>query len=62
MKISSVGYTNDADVYVALNKDLGLNLKWNPGPTISGGTLHCESASVALTRIPSSITTPAKWH
>ena len=52
MKISIDGYTNDADVYAALNKDLGPNLKWNPGPDIAGGTLHCESASVALTRSP----------
>jgi Tfp pilus assembly major pilin PilA len=62
MKISSVGYTNDADVYAALSKDLGPNLKWNPGPNIGGGTLHCESASVALTRSPSTNTTAAKWH
>ena len=62
MKISSEGYTDDADVYAALNKDLGPNLKWNPGPDIAGGTLHCESASVALTRSPSTNTTAAKWH
>jgi len=62
MKISSDGYTNDDDVYAALNKDLGPNLKWNPGPNIGGGTLHCESASVALTRIPSTITSAAKWN
>ena len=62
IKISGEGYTNDADVYAALNKDLGPNLKWNPGPDIAGGTLHCESASVALTRSPSTNTTAAKWH
>ena len=62
MKISSEGYTNDADVYAALNTNLGPTLKWNPGPTIAGGTLHCESSSVALTRSPSTITSAAKWH
>ena len=62
IKISGEGYTNDADVYAALNKNLGPNLKWNPGPTIGGGTLHCESASCTLTRTPSSITAAAKWH
>ncbi|MCK5205079.1 MAG: prepilin-type N-terminal cleavage/methylation domain-containing protein, partial [Desulfobacterales bacterium] len=34
MKISSEGYTNDTDVYTALNTDIGSRLKWNPGPTI----------------------------
>jgi len=55
-------YTNDADVYGALNTDLGPKLKWNPGPSIGGGTLHCESASYAFTRTLSSITAAAKWH
>jgi prepilin-type N-terminal cleavage/methylation domain-containing protein len=62
IKISSGGYTNDADVYKALNTNLGKKLKWNPGPDIGGGTLHCESASCALTRTPSSATAAAKWH
>jgi prepilin-type N-terminal cleavage/methylation domain-containing protein len=62
MKISSDGYTNDADVYAALNPDLGPRVKWNPGPDIGGGTLHCESASRTLTRTPSSITAAAKWQ
>ena len=62
MKISSEGYTDDADVYAALNKNLGPNLKWNPGPTIGGGTLHCESTSCALTRTPSTNTSAAAWH
>jgi prepilin-type N-terminal cleavage/methylation domain-containing protein len=62
MKISSDGYTNDADVYAALNPDLGSRVKWDPGPDIGGGTLHCESASCTLTRTPSSITAAAKWY
>jgi prepilin-type N-terminal cleavage/methylation domain-containing protein len=62
MKISSDGYTNDADVYAALNPDLGPRVKWDPGPDIGGGTLHCESASCVLTRTPSLITAAAKWQ
>ena len=61
IKISSDGYTNDADVYAALNTDMGPNLKWNSGPTIGGGTLQCESASVALTLVLSTIISAAKW-
>jgi prepilin-type N-terminal cleavage/methylation domain-containing protein len=62
MKISSDGYTNDADVYIALNTNLGLRLRWNPGPNIGGGTLHSESASRVITRTPSTNTKAAKWH
>lgn len=62
MKISSEGYTNDADVYAKLSTDLGSRLTWNPEPTIDGGTLHCESTSCILVRIPSTKTTAAKWQ
>ena len=62
MKISIDGYTNDADVYAALDTNIGSRLKWNPGPNIGGGTLHNESASRVLTRTPSSITEAAKWQ
>jgi len=62
MKIASDGYTNDADVYTALNTDLGPKLKWNPGPKIDGGTLHLESRSIVLKRIPSLISTAGKWQ
>lgn len=62
MKISSDGYTNDADIYALLDTNLGSRLKWNSGPNIGGGTLHCESAACILTRTPSSSSLAAKWH
>lgn len=62
MKISIDGYNKDEDVYAALDTNVGSRLKWNPGPNIGGGTLHCESASRVLTRTPSSITEAAKWQ
>jgi type II secretory pathway pseudopilin PulG len=62
MKIASDGYTNDADVYTALNTDLGPKLKWNPGPNIDGGTLQIESRSIALKRIPSQSSTAGRWQ
>ena len=61
MKISSDGYTNDADAYAALNTDLGAKLKWNPGPAIDGGTLHLESQSILLHRTPSTNSAPGRW-
>ena len=61
MKISIDGYTDDAAVYKALNTDLGPKLKWNPGPTIDGGTLHFESQSIILNRTPSINAAPGRW-
>jgi hypothetical protein len=61
MKISNDGYTTDEDVFAALDKNLGAKLKWNPGPAIDGGTLHLESQSTILNRIPSTTSTAGKW-
>jgi prepilin-type N-terminal cleavage/methylation domain-containing protein len=60
-KISDDGYTTDADVFAALDKNLGTKFKWNPGPTIDGGTLHCESESIVLNRIHSTSSAAGKW-
>ncbi len=62
MKISNDGYTTDEDVFAALDKDLGAKFKWNPGPTIDGGTLHCESQSIVLHRTHSANSTAGKWQ
>jgi prepilin-type N-terminal cleavage/methylation domain-containing protein len=62
MKITSGGYTNDADVYTALNTDLGPKLKWNPGPAIDGGTLHFQSHSIILNRTPSTNSAAGRWQ
>ena len=62
MKISSEGYTNDTHVYTALNTDLGSRVKWNPGPTIDGGTLHIESQSIVLNRTHSTNSAAGKWQ
>jgi prepilin-type N-terminal cleavage/methylation domain-containing protein len=62
MKISSDGYTNDTDVYKALSADLGSRVKWDPGPTIDGGTLHIESQSIVLNRTHSTNSAPGKWQ
>jgi prepilin-type N-terminal cleavage/methylation domain-containing protein len=62
LKISIDGYTTDADLFSALDKDLGAKFKWNPGPTIDGGTLHCESQSIVLNRTHSITSAPGKWQ
>jgi hypothetical protein len=62
MKISIDGYTTDADLFSDLDKDLGAKFKWNIGPTIDGGTLHCESQSIVLNRTPSTTSAAGKWQ
>jgi len=62
MKISNDGYTSDEDIFTALDKDLSARFKWNPGPTIDGGTLHCESQSIVLNRIRSTTSAAGKWQ
>jgi prepilin-type N-terminal cleavage/methylation domain-containing protein len=62
MKISLDGYTTDVDLFSALDKDLGAKFKWNPGPSIDGGTLNCESQSIALNRIHSTNSAAGKWQ
>jgi prepilin-type N-terminal cleavage/methylation domain-containing protein len=62
MKISNDGYTTDEDIFAALDTNLGAKLKWNPGPTIDGGTLHFESQSIVLNRTHSANSTAGKWQ
>ncbi len=62
IKISNDGYTTDEDVFAALDKNLGAKFKWNPGPTIDGGTLHCESQSIVLNRTSSTNSAAGKWQ
>jgi len=61
MKLSDTGYTNDLDVFNAVDKNLGQGYFWNPDPDISGGRLHFKSQSVDLNRVQSTPITPATW-
>jgi prepilin-type N-terminal cleavage/methylation domain-containing protein len=62
LKISNEGYTTDEDLFAALDKDMGAKFKWNPGPTIDGGTLYFESESIVLNRIHSTTSAAGKWQ
>ena len=63
IKLSDTGYTDDLDVFKAVDKDLGQGYFWDPGPDpdISGGRLHFKSRSVELNRVPSTPNLPASW-
>ena len=62
MKISLDGYTTDADLFDALDKDLGAKFKWGPGPGTDGGTLRFESQSIVLNRTHSTNSVPGQWQ
>ena len=62
MKLSDTGWTSDVDVYNAVEKNLGQGYRWNPGPAITGGTLHYQSQSVALVRNPSTRQDVGTWN
>jgi len=61
MKLSETGWTSDLDVYNAVDKNLGQGYRWNPGVTITGGTLHHGGQSVALVRTPSTRNNAGSW-
>jgi prepilin-type N-terminal cleavage/methylation domain-containing protein len=61
MKLSETGWAEDLDIYNAVGKNLGTEYSWSPSPSISGGTLHYKSQSVALIRNKSSGKTPGSW-
>ena len=61
MKLSNIGWISDVDVYNAIEKNLGQEYSWSPGPAISGGTLHYKSQSVALVRNQSTRHAVGSW-
>ena len=62
IKLSDTGWISDADVYNAVEKNLGQRYSWHPGPAIDGGTLHYESQSVALVRTQSTLRNVGSWN
>ncbi len=62
IKLSETDWTSDADVFGAVEKNLGHSYKWNPGPNISGGTLHYRHRSVVLVRNESTRNSVGSWN
>lgn len=61
MKLSDAGWSNDVDVYNGIDKNLGTGFSWDPGPSVSGGTLHYKSQTVTLDRIESTRASIGSW-
>ena len=61
IKFSDEGWVTDAGLFTALDKNLGQGYSWSSGPSPIGGMLHMTSASITLTRVPSTVISAGKW-
>lgn len=61
LKLSIADWPGDNDVYESVEKDLGQEYFWDPAPAQEGGLLRFKSNSARLSRIPSTIGSPAVW-
>ncbi len=61
IKLSTTNWTNDGDVLLNVETNLGPAFVWTDGPDASGGTLSFEDQSIVLTRIPSTISSAGSW-
>ena len=62
MKLSDLGWTGDADVFSAVDKNIGQKYGWNPPPNVNGGKLYYEAKSIDLTRVASTSKTTGVWN
>lgn len=62
MKLSPTGWTNDAELYVGVDTNLGSDYVWTAGPNILGGTLTFKSESKILNRTASTATSWGRWN
>ena len=62
IKISSAGWINDDEIFAKMDTDLGADYKWNPEPTVDGGTLHFKSKPKVLNRTHSTSIYAGNWH
>jgi hypothetical protein len=61
LKLSNTGWTNDADVFAAIETKLGSSYVWIDGPNASGGKLAFRAESVALSRTQSTTSSMGSW-
>ncbi|UCG07288.1 MAG: prepilin-type N-terminal cleavage/methylation domain-containing protein [Desulfobacterales bacterium] len=62
IKLSNTGWTNDGDVFSAMDTNLGADFEWTTGPNASGGTLRFRTTTIALTRTPSTTSSMGSWN
>ena len=62
IKLSDLGWTNDGDVFSAMDTNLGADFVWTAGPAASGGTLRFRTTTIPLTRTASTTSSVGKWN
>ena len=62
IKLSPAGWISDAEVFTAVDTDLGSDFIWSVAPNASGGTLTFRSESVVLNRTASTNSTIGSWQ
>jgi prepilin-type N-terminal cleavage/methylation domain-containing protein len=62
LKLAPGGYTNDNDIWSAMDTNLGVNYSWAAAPDASGGTLQFASQSAILGRTTSTPTSAGRWN
>jgi prepilin-type N-terminal cleavage/methylation domain-containing protein len=62
IKLSPQGWTNDDDLFAAIDKNLGNEYQWTDGPQPIGGTLAYKSESVVLNRVASTASSMGTWQ
>jgi prepilin-type N-terminal cleavage/methylation domain-containing protein len=61
LKVSIPDWPGDDQVFDSVEKDLGQGYFWDPEPAQKGGLLRFKSNAASLSRIPSTIGSPAVW-
>ena len=61
LKISIAGWPGDDHVFKSLQTDLGEDYSWDSTPAKEGGLLRFKSNAANLSRVPSTIRSPAVW-
>lgn len=61
-KFAPGGYTNDGDIWTAMNTDLGTFYSWSAVPDASGGTLGFGARTMILNRTVSTTISAGRWQ
>lgn len=62
VKLSSEGWIDDAQLFLAIDTDLGADYKWTAGPNALGGTQSFRTKSIALNRTASTTSSIGSWQ
>ena len=62
IKLSETGWSNDGDVFVQMDTNLGPDYTWPNGIDASGGNLRYKTRLINLTRSPSTKSSMGNWN